>query len=116
MLIHWFTKQILESIHLEKEFYNDLYKLQQPNKNHFKGKIYVLINRASGSMASVVATFLKANERAIFIGEESGGTMEGNTSDAYAKLQLPNTKIRVEIPLTKKVNNVDFVKGRGVLP
>lgn len=101
---------------LKKEFYNDLYKIQQPNKNHFKGKIYVLINGASGSMASVVATFLKANERAIFIGEESGGTMEGNTSDAYAKLQLPNTKIRVEIPLTKKANNVDFIKGRGVLP
>jgi hypothetical protein len=29
---------------------------------------------------------------------------------------LPNTKIRVEIPLTKKVNNVEFTKGRGVSP
>ena len=63
----------------------------------------MLMNGASGSMASVVATFLKANERAIFIGEESGGTMEGNTSLDYGKLQLPNTKIRVEIPMTRKL-------------
>jgi len=102
---------------LKKEYYNNLYKTQQPNKNNFKGKIHILMNGASGSMASVVATFLKANnEKAKFIGEESGGTMEGNTSDAFARLQLPNTKIRVEVPLTKKVNNVNFIKGRGVFP
>ncbi len=101
---------------LKKEHYNQLYKVQQPDKNHYKGKVYVLTNGASGSMASVVATFLKAHKRAVFIGEETGGTMEGNTSDAYARLQLPNTKIRVEVPLTKKVNNVDFIKGRGVFP
>lgn len=101
---------------LKEEYYTDLYKNQQPNKDHYNGKIYVLINGASGSMASVVATFLKANKRATFIGEESGGTMEGNTSDSYAKLELPNTKIRIEIPLTKKVNNVDFAKGHGVFP
>ena len=101
---------------LKEEYYNHLYKTQPPNKNHYKGKIFVLVNGASGSMASVVATFLKDNKRAVFIGEETGGTMEGNTSDAYAKLRLPNTKIRVEIPLTKKVHNVEFTKGRGVFP
>jgi C-terminal processing protease CtpA/Prc len=101
---------------LKEKYYNNLYKIQQPHKNHYKGKIFVLVNGASGSMASVVATFLKANKRAVFIGEETGGTMEGNTSDAYVKLRLPNTKIRVEIPLTKKVNNVEFTKGRGVSP
>ncbi|SHH64157.1 Peptidase family S41 [Chryseolinea serpens] len=101
---------------LKDEYFNNLYKTQPPNKDHYKGKIYVLMNGASGSMASVVATFLKASDRAVFIGEEGGGTMEGNTSDSFAKLQLPNTKIRVEIPLTKKVNNVEFMKGRGVFP
>lgn len=101
---------------LKKEYFNNLYKIQQPDKNNFKGRLFVLINGASGSMASVVATFLKAQKRAIFIGEESGGTMEGNTSDGFAKLELPNTKIRVEIPLTRKINNVEFIKGRGVFP
>ncbi len=101
---------------LKPRYYNDMYKVQQPHKNHYKGKLYVLVNGASGSMASVVATFLKAHKRALFVGEESGGTMEGNTSDSYAQLLLPHTKIRVEIPLTQKVNNVDYIKGRGVYP
>lgn len=102
-----------------KKQYTDkepLFNEQAPNKNNYKGKLYVLINGASGSMASVVATFLKNHNRAVFIGEESGGTMEGNTSNEYAMLQLPNTKIRVEIPLIKKQNNVAFIKGRGVFP
>lgn len=103
---------------LKKEYFNyiPLLSEQRPNKNNYAGEIYVLINGASGSMASVVSSFLRANDRAIFIGEESGGTMEGNTSDAYAKLILPNTKIRIEIPLTKKVHHVKFTKGRGVFP
>jgi C-terminal processing protease CtpA/Prc len=67
-------------------------------------------------MASVVASLLKGNKRAIFIGEESGGTMEGNTSHQSARLVLPNTKIRVAIPLVKTTNAVPFTKGRGVAP
>jgi hypothetical protein len=103
---------------LKKEYYNYLPLLneQKPDKNHYTGKLYVLINGASGSMASVVSSFLRANQRSIFIGEESGGTMEGNTSLAYARLMLPNTKIKIEIPLTKTAHHIDFVKGRGVFP
>ena len=103
---------------LKKEYYNyvPLLNEQQPDKNHYKGKLYTLINGASGSMASVVSSFLKAKGRSVFIGEESGGTMEGNTSLGYARLLLPNTKIRIEIPLTKTAHYVDFVKGRGVFP
>ncbi len=101
---------------IKEKFYNGLFDQQEPMKNHFKGTVYVLANGATGSMASVVATFLKSHNRAIFIGEETGGAMEGNTSEAYVQLRLPNTKIRIEIPLVKKGNNVDFVKGRGVIP
>jgi Peptidase family S41 len=103
---------------LKKEYYNYLPLLNEqiPDKNHYIGNLYVLINGASGSMASVVSSFLKANQRSVFIGEEGGGTMEGNTSLAYARLLLPNTKIRIEIPLTKTAHHVDFVKGRGVFP
>jgi len=102
---------------LKKEFYHYVPRLveQEPTSNHYKGKLYVLINGASGSMAAVVASFIKAYSTAIFIGEESGGTMEGNTSEAYALLVLPNSKIRVMIPLTKKVYNLNPIKGRGVL-
>ena len=56
------------------------------------------------------------NYLAIFIDEESGGTMERNAFAGYARLVLPNTKIRVEIPLTKTAHHTKFIKGRGVLP
>jgi len=93
-----------------------LLKEQRPDINYYRGKLYVLVNGATGSMASVVADFLKGNGRGVFIGEESGGTMEGNTSHRIARLVLPNSKIRVAIPLLKTTNAVAFVKGRGVEP
>ncbi|MDO5971376.1 S41 family peptidase [Flavivirga aquimarina] len=103
---------------LKKEFYHyiPLLNEQIPNQKHFKGNLYVLVNGASGSMSTVVGSILKNSKRATFIGEESGGTMEGNTSLGYARMILPNTKIRIEIPLTKTGLAVDFIKGRGVFP
>jgi len=89
---------------------------QQPDINNYKGNLYVLINGASGSMASVVASFLKGNGRGVFIGEESGGAMEGVTARYGTTLVLPNSKIRVAIGLLKTTNAVAFTKGRGVYP
>jgi hypothetical protein len=100
---------------LKKE-YMPLIGEQEPDINHYKGNLYVLINGASGSMASVVASFLKGNGRGIFIGEESGGTMEGATALYVGSLVLPNSKIKVDIPLVKTARAVIFNKGRGVYP
>lgn len=89
---------------------------QQPDSNHYKGNLYVLINGASGSMASVVASILKGNGQGVFIGEESGGAMEGATAFYGATLVLPNSKIKVHLGLVKTTRAVPFTKGRGVEP
>jgi hypothetical protein len=89
---------------------------QQPDSIHYKGNLYVLINGASGSMASVVASILKGNRRGTFIGEEGGGAMEGATAFYGANLVLPNSKIRVRVGLVKTTRAVAFTKGRGVYP
>lgn len=99
-----------------KKAYMPLLSEQQPDKEHYQGKLYVLINGASGSMASVVAALLKGNRRGVFIGEESGGSMEGATARYGANLVLPNSKIRVAIGLLKTTRAVAFNKGRGVEP
>lgn len=103
---------------LRKEYHSYVPLLDEkiPDKNNYTENLYILINGASGSMANVVASFIKGNTDAIFIGEESGGTVEGHTGESYAFLVLPNSKIRVMIPLTKKAHNLDFVQGRGVYP
>jgi len=99
-----------------KKTYMPLLGEQQPDSNNYKRNLYVLINGASGSMASVVSSFLKGNGRGVFIGEESGGAMEGVTARYGATLVLPNSKIRVSIGLLKTTNAVAFAKGRGVYP
>lgn len=114
-----FFKNAAGNYQLKKEHYRDWTPLlleQQPKENHFNGELIVLANGASGSMASVVCSFLKSNQRSIFIGEETGGAMEGPTARSFTKLTLPNTHISITIPLTKTVNAVTYTKGRGVIP
>lgn len=60
---------------IKREYYQSWAPLlleQQPRDNHFNGQLTVLANGASGSMASVVCDFLKTNQRAVFVGEETG--------------------------------------------
>jgi hypothetical protein len=114
-----FYKNAIGNYQIKKEYYPSWTPLlleQQPRDNHFDGQLTVLANGASGSMAAVVCSFLKSNQRAVFVGEETGGAMEGPTSRSSTKLILPNSHIPITVPLTKTVNAVTYTKGRGVLP
>jgi hypothetical protein len=90
--------------------------LHKPKANVFNGKVYVLINGGSFSNSGIVSACLQRNNRAIFIGQETGGNP--NVLAGFEKnTELPNTKIQVQIPtkqfvLTSKANN----KGRGLMP
>lgn len=92
----------------------------EPAAERFTGKVYVLTDGATGSAAAQCATLIRVNRRdAIFIGEETGGDMEGPVSNSYLDLQLPNTGLRVDIPLMKKVMNLNgypHQPGRGFIP
>lgn len=87
-----------------------------PKTENFKGNLYVLINGGSFSNSGIVASCLRANKRAVFVGEETGGNpdvLTGFSND----INLPNTKIYVEVPtkqfvMTSKVNN----QARGLMP
>ncbi|WP_158640585.1 S41 family peptidase [Anseongella ginsenosidimutans] len=92
----------------------------QRDPKAYQHNLYVLINGATGSAASILATLIRVNRKdAIFIGEESGGDMEGPVSGTGTDITLPNTKIRVDIPFVKRVvnlNGYEPLKGRGILP
>jgi len=88
----------------------------QPKPNYFKGTLYVLTSGATGSAAGILSSILRNSNRAIFIGEETGSAMEGPTSLNIPILILPNSKIRIEIPLIKTQLAVKYSKGRGVIP
>jgi hypothetical protein len=92
--------------------------VQQPEENNFKGKVEFLISGKSFSGAAEFSAIAKSNARGLFIGEETAGGYYGNTSGSKIALELPNTGIRVNIPVTKYVMAVkrSKFKDRGILP
>lgn len=88
----------------------------QPNP--FSGNIYVLCSGWTYSGGAEFCSLMKSYTNAIFAGEEVGGAFYGNTSGYSFELMLPNTKLKIEIPILKFVLDVseNIPKGRGVLP
>lgn len=92
--------------------------IQQPRKPTFSGKVIALINGGSFSTTSELLTQLHDKKRAVFVGEESAGAYHGNSSGNDALLELPNSGLRVFIPLityTLAVSSEHAI-GRGVVP
>lgn len=88
-----------------------------PKGNNFKGNLYVLANGNSFSATGEFTSFIKQYRKSIFIGEEVGGNKIQNTSGISFKLQLPNSKLRMEIPIVLWKMNVSFPNnGHGVIP
>jgi len=94
------------------------YVISFPKKrNAFKGQIYVLINGKSFSMSGVDATYLKYKSNAIIIGEETGANIAGSNAVINGNFVLPNSKIRVNVPVYHIYHDVDVMnKGYGLMP
>ncbi len=92
-------------------------KARKPKSNNYKGNIYVLINGASFSASSILSTHLKATERAIFVGEETGGAYNGTVAGLFAPVELPNSKVKMKIGLmTIKTPHHISPDGFGIKP
>ena len=91
---------------------------QKPSSPTFTGNIYVLINGGCFSTTSEFLSLLHFQTNAIFIGEESGGGYYGNSSGPTPDMTLPNSRVRVEIPLMKYSMAVRGYKfdDRGLMP
>jgi Peptidase family S41 len=91
---------------------------QKPQKNSFSGNVYILINGGSFSTTRDFCSIVHTNKRGKFVGEETGGNYSGNCSEVFLPLTLPNTKIKVYIPLVKCINAVsdNASKTRGIRP
>ncbi|MBK7212429.1 MAG: hypothetical protein IPH88_03825 [Bacteroidales bacterium] len=91
---------------------------QNPLTPTFAGNIYVLINGWCFSTTSEFLSQLHFHTKAVFIGEESGGGYYGNCSGPTPDFTLPNTKVRIEIPLmyySMAVENYQYL-DRGLFP
>jgi hypothetical protein len=98
-----------------KEF--DYYEIQEPSKNNFNGNVYLLTNGFCMSSCADFIAILSSNNKAIVIGQETGGGYQGNTSGMMPEEPI-NAFMSVTIPLHKYTNYVDLKKnfGRGTIP
>jgi hypothetical protein len=78
----------------------------------------VLIDGGTFSTAADVAAQLRSMGRATFIGEETGGGYEGNTSGLNALIVLPNSRQRLRIMMYDYWNAVKppATRSRGTMP
>jgi C-terminal processing protease CtpA/Prc len=93
-------------------------KITKPaTTNHFDGNIYVLQGGLSFSAATLFTSTLKGQKNVTIVGEESGGGYYGNSAMYLPTIILPNSKLRVILPLYRLViNSSRQQNGRGVLP
>lgn len=101
------------SIHykrFEKHYY------QPKERFAFKGNTYLVQGGYTFSAATMVIGALKGQENIQVIGEESGGGQYGNSAMHIPHITLPNTKLRVRLPLYRMVINQNIPKGMGIQP
>lgn len=89
----------------------------EPNKSHFAGKSIVWTNGASLSSASTLTSYLQQKCNAIVVGEESGGGVYGNNGGSFPTLELPESKIKIQIPLYRLTHNFgNQLENHGIKP
>ena len=71
----------------------------KPNKNAFQGKVVILVDASNSSATYQMSALLQKNKLATLIGAETGGSSKGITGGQYFFMELPNTKVEVDIPL-----------------
>ena len=118
--IYWFSMLVSGKrsgdgkIHF-RHFERQVFKPMQ--HNHFNGNIYLLTGGYTFSAASMFAGQLKGQDNVVIVGEETGGGYYGNSAMFLTNILLPNTGIRVVLPLYKMVwDSTRQKNGRGVFP
>ena len=92
----------------------------QPDKNTFKGQIYLLISPRIASAGSLFASLVAGKTSAIVIGEETMGGYYGHNGHTPIEYELPNTKIKTQFSIVNLEQDVpkksNQIFGRGVIP
>jgi hypothetical protein len=93
-------------------------KLYKPKQNnHYNGNVYVLTNGPTFSAAALFCNAVKGQDGIKLVGEETGGGWHGNSGIMIPDITLPNTHLRVRLPLFKLVQYKHVSKtGTGIIP
>jgi hypothetical protein len=95
---------------------------QKAAASPFLGRLAVLIDGGTFSTSADVCAQLRSRTQAVFVGEETGGTAEGNTSGLDAQVVLPNSGLKLKVMMYGYWNALGplqpaaLQRGRGTLP
>lgn len=89
-------------------------------KNNFDGNVYALVDGGSFSCGSMFPEKVQQLPKGSLIGTETSGNYYQITAGMIPKWELPNTKIRISIPLMQMMledkENKDIKRNSGVKP
>lgn len=109
------TRKKADGLYHLRHLENKLYK---PKLNHhYGGDVYVLTNGPTFSAATLFCNIVKGQPGILLVGEETGGGWHGNNGIMIPDITLPNTGIRVRLPLFRLVQYNHIPKtGTGIIP
>ena len=88
-----------------------------PSDPIFKGTVFVLMDGWSFSASGMFTALMTHRENMFFVGEEAGGNPHTQVGDFEQMLVLPNSGVRVRIPLFTQHMKVNFKNtGHGISP
>ncbi len=86
-------------------------------KNHFDGHVYIITGGFTFSASTLFIHPLQGQKNVTVLGEETGGGAYGNNAVNIPDINLPNTGLRVRLPLYRMVlDSTAKHNGRGILP
>ncbi|MEP7237557.1 MAG: S41 family peptidase [Ferruginibacter sp.] len=97
--------------HWEKKMY------KPKTVNHYDGNLFVLINGSTFSASALFSNAVKGQPGITLVGEETGGGWHGNDGILIPDIVLPNTHVKVRLPLFRLVQYNHHPKdGHGISP
>ena len=93
-------------------------KINKPKAvNNYKGNLFVLIAGNTFSAAALFSNAVKGQPGVVLLGEETGGGWHGNNGILIPDIVLPNTHIKVRLPLFRLIQYRHAPKdGHGIPP
>ena len=92
-------------------------KVYEPKSRfHFNGQTTLIQGGLTFSAATMFIANLKGQEQVTLVGEESGGGYYGNSAMYLPTITLPNSGLRVSLPLFRLVMDPSRPKGWGIMP
>jgi hypothetical protein len=90
----------------------------KPKKRfHFGGDVYLIQGGYSFSATTLFINSIKGQSNVLVVGEETGGGSYGNSAVHLPQIILPNTRIRIVLPIYRLVMDASKPKnGRGIIP